>query len=205
MNHEAVFVDTWGWMALGHRQEPRHAEVKRIYRELRSNGIPIYTSDYVLDELITLLFRREVFEEAVRFVEGILGSAVLGQLRIERVPYPIFNYAALVPWTFFANGPSQSSTSLVASANLIKKVYFPRLVVPISSVISGAVDFVLAFVTIPHRRPASALQDGPRIADRGSGGTFPPPIVRRPRPVVRRLQRDRLALKNEYINRTKAG
>jgi len=72
MNREAIFVDTWGWMALGHRREPRHAEVKRIYHELCSNQIPIYTSDYVLDELITLLFRREVFEEAVRFVEGIL-------------------------------------------------------------------------------------------------------------------------------------
>ena len=64
------------------------------------------------------------------------------------IPYPIFSYAALVPWTFFANGLSQSSTSLVASANLIKKVYFPRLVVPISAVISGGVDFALAFVVL---------------------------------------------------------
>jgi lipopolysaccharide transport system permease protein len=64
------------------------------------------------------------------------------------IPYPIFSYAALVPWTFFANGLSQSSTSLVASANLIKKVYFPRMVVPISAVISGGVDFALAFVVL---------------------------------------------------------
>jgi len=64
------------------------------------------------------------------------------------IPYPIFSYAALVPWQFFANGLSSSSTSLVASANLIKKVYFPRLVVPISSVLSGVVDFVLAFVVL---------------------------------------------------------
>ena len=63
-------------------------------------------------------------------------------------PIPIFAYAALVPWTFFANGLTQSSASLVGSANLIKKVYFPRLVVPISSVISGAVDFVLAFIVL---------------------------------------------------------
>ncbi len=51
MDREAVFVDTWGRMALGHRREPRHAEVKRIYQELRSNQIPIHTSDYVLDEV----------------------------------------------------------------------------------------------------------------------------------------------------------
>jgi len=64
------------------------------------------------------------------------------------LPYPIFAYAALVPWTFFANGLNQSSNSLVGNANLIKKVYFPRLVVPISSVISGLVDFVLAFIVL---------------------------------------------------------
>jgi len=72
----------------------------------------------------------------------------LAKVPSDNIPYPIFSYAALVPWTFFANGLSQSSTSLVASANLIQKVYFPRLVVPISAVISGAVDFVLAFVVL---------------------------------------------------------
>ena len=72
----------------------------------------------------------------------------LAKMPSDDIPYPIFSYAALVPWTFFANGLSQSSSSLVASANLIKKVYFPRLVVPISSVISGGVDFVLAFAVL---------------------------------------------------------
>ncbi len=64
------------------------------------------------------------------------------------INYSIYTYAALVPWTFFANGLSQSSNSLVGNANLIKKVYFPRLVVPIASVLSGVVDFVLAFVVL---------------------------------------------------------
>ena len=64
------------------------------------------------------------------------------------IPYPVFSYAALVPWTFFANGLSQSSTSLVASANLITKVYFPRLVIPISAILSGGIDFALAFVVL---------------------------------------------------------
>ena len=61
------------------------------------------------------------------------------------IPYPLFSFAALVPWTFFAYSLSQSANSLVGNANLIQKVYFPRLVIPVSSVLSGAVDFFLAF------------------------------------------------------------
>jgi lipopolysaccharide transport system permease protein len=64
------------------------------------------------------------------------------------VPYPIFSFAALVPWTFFANGLSQSANSLVASQNLLKKIYFPRLAIPIATVLAGLVDFVLAFAVL---------------------------------------------------------
>jgi lipopolysaccharide transport system permease protein len=64
------------------------------------------------------------------------------------VPYPIFSFAALVPWTFFASGLAGSANSLVGSQNLIKKVYFPRLAIPIATVLSGAVDFALAFVVL---------------------------------------------------------
>lgn len=69
----------------------------------------------------------------------------LAQIPSDGIPYPIFSYAALVPWTFFATGLGMSSNSLVSSSNLIKKIYFPRLVIPIGAVMSGAVDFVLAF------------------------------------------------------------
>ncbi len=64
------------------------------------------------------------------------------------IPYPIFSFTALVPWTFFANGLSQSSNSLVGSGTLITKVYFPRLIIPLASVFSGIVDFLLAFVVL---------------------------------------------------------
>lgn len=64
------------------------------------------------------------------------------------IPYPIFSYAALVPWQFFANGLTTSASSLVGDANLLKKVYFPRLVMPISAVMAGGVDFLLAFVVL---------------------------------------------------------
>ncbi len=72
----------------------------------------------------------------------------LAKVPSDGVPYPIFSFTALVPWTFFANGLTQSSNSLVGSANLITKVYFPRLTIPIASVLSGIVDFVLAFVVL---------------------------------------------------------
>jgi len=69
----------------------------------------------------------------------------LGKMPSDGVPYPIFTFAALVPWSFFANGLSNSSNSLVGSSHLITKVYFPRLVVPLASAVSGIVDFLIAF------------------------------------------------------------
>jgi lipopolysaccharide transport system permease protein len=72
----------------------------------------------------------------------------LAKMPSDGVPYPIFAFAALVPWTLFAYGLSQSSTSLVASANLIKKIYFPRLVIPIASVLSALVDFAIALAVL---------------------------------------------------------
>jgi lipopolysaccharide transport system permease protein len=64
------------------------------------------------------------------------------------IPYPVYVFAALVPWSFFAFALSQASESLVANANLIKKVYFPRLVVPLAAVLAGTVDFLIAFATL---------------------------------------------------------
>ena len=72
----------------------------------------------------------------------------LAQVPSDGIPYPIFSYAALVPWGFFANGLTNSANSLVMSSNMLKKVYFPRLVLPISTVIGGVVDFVIAFVVL---------------------------------------------------------
>src|SRR5574341_854651 len=80
-----VFVDTWGWVALGHRQDRHHLEVKDIYQQVRQTGGRIYTSDYVFDEVITLLFRREVPAEATRFLEAIFAAAQIGQIVIERI------------------------------------------------------------------------------------------------------------------------
>lgn len=111
-------------------------------------------------ELLLFLIWRDV---KVRYKQTVLGASWaiiqpfmtmvvfslffgrLAQIPSDGVPYPIFSYAALLPWTFFANGLTKSGASLVSSTNLVRKVYFPRLVIPISSVVSGVVDFLLAF------------------------------------------------------------
>jgi len=69
----------------------------------------------------------------------------LANIPSDGIPYPLFAYTALVPWTFFATGLTLASNSLVGSANLITKVYFPRLTIPLATVLAGLVDFALAF------------------------------------------------------------
>ena len=64
------------------------------------------------------------------------------------LPYPIFAYAGLLPWTFFSNAVTLSGNSLVGNSNLITKVYFPRMVIPIASVAAGLVDLAIAFLLL---------------------------------------------------------
>jgi homopolymeric O-antigen transport system permease protein len=72
----------------------------------------------------------------------------LAKVPSDGIPYPIFAYAALVPWTFFAHGLTQGSDSLVGSANLIRKVYFPRLLIPFATVVAGLADLAVAFMLL---------------------------------------------------------
>lgn len=114
-------------------------------------------------ELLYFLIWRDI---KVRYKQTVLGGAwaiiqpfftmvvfslffgKLAKVPSDGIPYPIFSYAALVPWAFFANGLNQASNSLVGNSNLIKKVYFPRLSMPIASVLGGLLDFVLAFLML---------------------------------------------------------
>lgn len=114
-------------------------------------------------ELLYFLVWRDI---KVRYKQTILGAAWavlqpfmtmvvfsfffgrLAHIPSDGVPYPVFSYTALVPWTFFAHGLMQASSSLVDSANLLTKVYFPRLVIPLAAVLSGVVDFGLAFLVL---------------------------------------------------------
>jgi len=85
------------------------------------------------------------------FMTMVVFSLFFGRLAgvaSDGIPYPIFSYAALVPWTFFSNGLTQASTGMVSNANLITKIYFPRLALPIARVLAGLVDFGLAFLVL---------------------------------------------------------
>jgi lipopolysaccharide transport system permease protein len=110
-------------------------------------------------ELLYVLTMRDI---KVRYKQTVLGFAWaiiqpfmmmvvfsvffgrLANMPSDGFPYPIFVYAALLPWTFFANSITSPANSLVGSANLVSKVYFPRLIIPLSSVGSGLVDFAIA-------------------------------------------------------------
>lgn len=72
----------------------------------------------------------------------------LAKIPSEGIPYPIFSYAALLPWTLFAEGLSRSTNSMISNAGIMTKVYFPRLILPISGVVSPLVDFAIAFVIL---------------------------------------------------------
>lgn len=114
-------------------------------------------------ELLYFLIWRDV---KVRYKQTLLGIAwviiqplfttliftlffgILAGVPSEGVPYPVFAFAGLLPWMFFANATAQSSNSLVGSAHLITKVYFPRLMVPIAAVGASLVDFLISFVIL---------------------------------------------------------
>lgn len=72
----------------------------------------------------------------------------LAGIQSEGIPYPLFAFAGLLPWTFFSNAVTQSGNSLVGSANLITKVYFPRMIIPMAAVASGLLDFAIAFLLL---------------------------------------------------------
>src|SRR5262249_19476124 len=72
----------------------------------------------------------------------------LAKLPSDGIPYSIFIYVAVMPWSFFANALTSSSNSLIGNANLITKVYFPRILIPAAAVAAGLVDFAIAFVLL---------------------------------------------------------
>jgi lipopolysaccharide transport system permease protein len=115
---------------------------------------------WVYRELIYFLTWRDI---KVRYKQTLLGAlwAILqpvlqmviftllfnqvAKMPSEGIPYPIFSYTALLPWTLFAKALGDAGRSLVMNRNMITKIYFPRLVIPIASVFGGVVDFILAF------------------------------------------------------------
>jgi lipopolysaccharide transport system permease protein len=114
-------------------------------------------------ELLYFLVWRDI---KVRYKQTVLGAAWviiqplltmvvftlffgnLAKVPSDGIPYPLFSFAGLVPWTLFAYSLTESSGSLVTNQNLITKVYFPRLIIPLASVLAGLVDFAISFAVL---------------------------------------------------------
>jgi homopolymeric O-antigen transport system permease protein len=104
---------------------------------------------------VNVRYKQTVFGVAWAIIQPFSAMVVfslffgrLAKIPSDGVPYPVFSYAALVPWTFFANNLNQISNSVVRDANLVTKVYLPRLVIPIAAALGGLVDFAVAFVVL---------------------------------------------------------
>jgi lipopolysaccharide transport system permease protein len=158
-------VQKKGGLSLSSKARPAAHPGRRATHIKPSNGwMPLKLGEFwEYRELLYFLVWRDI---KVRYKQTILGAswAILQPLltmvifsiffgRLARVPsdgipYPIFSYAALVPWTFFSNGVTQSANSLVSNSNMLKKIYFPRLTMPVGSILAGLVDLLLAFVVL---------------------------------------------------------
>jgi lipopolysaccharide transport system permease protein len=130
-------------------------------------------------ELLFFLTWRDI---KVRYKQTVLGAAWavlqpvltmvvfsiffgrLAKLPSDGIPYPIFALSGLIPWQLFAYALTQSSNSVVANKNLISKVYFPRLIVPLAAVLSGLVDFAIAFLVLLIMMLYYGIAPGPAIA-----------------------------------------
>jgi lipopolysaccharide transport system permease protein len=136
---EIVIEPSRGWIDLNIRDLWRYRELLYFltWRDIkvRYKQTVLGAAWAVLQPLLTMLVFSVIF-------------GYLARLPSDGIPYPVFTYTALLPWQLFAYALNQSSTSLVNDQNLITKIYFPRLVIPISSVIAGVVDFAIAFVVM---------------------------------------------------------
>jgi lipopolysaccharide transport system permease protein len=129
-------------------------------------------------ELVYFLAWRDV---AIRYKQTIFGATwaiiqpfltmvafsiffgQLAQIPSDGVPYPIFSFTALLPWNYFATALAKSSNSLVGQQNLINKVYFPRLILPIASVLPPLLDFAIAFVVLIGMMAFYAIAPTPAV------------------------------------------
>lgn len=132
--------------------EPAHGWVPLKIGELWEYREVLY---YLVWRDIKVRYRQTVIGATWAVIQPLMTMVVfsvflgkLAKVPSDGAPYPLFAFAALVPWSFFANGLTQSANSLVASGHLITKVYFPRLLVPMARVLSGVPDIGLSFLVL---------------------------------------------------------
>jgi lipopolysaccharide transport system permease protein len=137
----AVYERKRGWAALDLHDLWKYHELLYFltWRDIlvRYKQAVLGVSWAILQPFLTMVVFTVVFNRAL----GIKSPS-------SDIPYPVFSFAGLLPWQFFAGALSRSGVSLVGNANLLTKVYFPRLVIPISAVLGGLVDLALSFVVL---------------------------------------------------------
>ena len=137
--HAVVIQPTRGWSALGLREMWRYRELLyfMIWRDIkvRYKQTALGAAWAILQPVFTMIVFSVFFGR-------------LANMPSDGLPYPVFTFCALLPWQLFAYSLGQAGNSLVANQNLITKVYFPRIVIPLSATLAGLVDFVIAFVVL---------------------------------------------------------
>jgi lipopolysaccharide transport system permease protein len=149
--------------SISHQPESQSEPQTVVLKPTRGLGSLNLRDLWVYRELAYFLTWRDI---KVRYKQTVLGAAWaiiqpllqmllfnflfgnIADIPTEGIPRPLFTYSALLPWNLFAKALSDAGRSLVASRNMITKVYFPRLIIPMSSVLSGVVDFGIAFLLL---------------------------------------------------------
>ena len=104
---------------------------------------------------VTVLYKQTILGFSWAIIRPVFSMIVfsvvfggLAKVPSDGIPYPVFSYVALVPWTYFSTAMTRSTQSLISGAGIFTKVYFPRLIIPLTPVIAGLVDFVIALAVV---------------------------------------------------------
>lgn len=131
---------TPGWRAVNFKELYQYRELLWILAardiKVRYKQTALGAAWAILQPLLTMVIFTVVFGRLAGLDKHIEGN----------IPYPIYSLCALLPWMFFANSLTQAGNSLVSNQNMLKKIYFPRLVMPIASIMSSLVDLAVAFL-----------------------------------------------------------
>jgi lipopolysaccharide transport system permease protein len=149
-----VFEPKTGWVPVDFREIWNYRELLYF---LTKRDIKVRYKQTVLGGLWA------VIQPAFTMLVFTLFFGRLAKMPSDGLPYPIFVYAGLLPWTYFANAVSASGNSLVGSSNLITKVYFPRIVVPASAALAGLLDFFIALFVLAALMIWYQFMPGPAI------------------------------------------
>ncbi len=134
-----IYEPSHGWLSLNLREVWHYRELLAFltWRDIkvRYAQAALGATWAILQPLLTMVIFSVIFGQ-------------LAKLPSDGIPYPVFSYVALLPWQLFAGALQRAGTSLVGNSNLLTKVYFPRLIIPLSAVAAGLVDFALSFVVL---------------------------------------------------------